>query len=199
MAAMENRSRTELDALLPEIRRSPSTDGPIELIVRRPEVSGREELDEAALDVLEGLVGDCWRSRGSSRTTDGTANPGMQLTLMNARVAAAVAGDRHRWSLAGDQVYVDLDLSHTNLPIGTRLALGSALIDVTDQPHTGCAKFTQRFGLDAMRFVNSPEGLELRLRGMNTRVVAPGRVRVGEKVRAVRREGAADAGPGPRP
>lgn len=185
MAAMENRSRTELDALLPEIRRSPATDGPIELIVRRPEVSGREELVEAELDVLEGLVGDCWRSRGSSRTPDGTANPGMQLTLMNARVAAAVAGDRDRWSLAGDQVYVDLDLSHTNLPIGTRLVLGSALIEVTDQPHTGCAKFTQRFGLDAMRFVNSPEGRELRLRGMNTRVISPGRVRVGEKVRAV--------------
>ena len=139
-------------------------------------------LEEAELDVATGLVGDCWRERGSSRTSDGSAHPGMQLTLMNARAAAAVAGERDRWPLAGDQIYVDLDLSQANLPIGSRLLIGTALIEVTDQPHTGCAKFTERFGLDAMRFVNSAEGRELRLRGMNTRVVAPGRVRVGDHV-----------------
>ena len=186
MASMENRSRAELDALLPEIRRSPATDGPVELIVRRPEVLGREVLDEGELDVVEGLVGDCWRDRGSRQTADGSAHPGMQLTLMNARSAAAIAGDRERWALAGDQVYVDLDLSQANLPAGTRLALGTAMIEVTDQPHTGCAKFTQRFGLAAHRFVNSPEGRELRLRGMNTRVVVPGRVQVGDRVQVVR-------------
>lgn len=182
MAGMDHRTRAELDARLPDIRQSPPTDGPIELIVRRPEVFGREVLEEGELDVVEGLIGDTWRERGSRRTADGSAHPGMQLTLMNARSAAAVAGERERWPLAGDQFYVDLDLGEANLPIGTRLAVGTALIEVTDQPHTGCAKFTERFGLDALRFVNSPEGRALRLRGMNTRVVAPGRVRVGDLV-----------------
>ncbi len=185
MSTMDHRSRAELDAQLPDIRRSPATDGPIELIVRRPEVAGREVLDEGELDVISGLVGDCWRARGSRSTPDGSAHMGMQLTLMNARAASAIAGERDRWPLAGDQFYVDLDLSEANLPVGTRLALGSAVVEVTDQPHTGCAKFTERFGVDAMRFVNSPEGRELRLRGMNTRVVAPGRVRAGEPVRVV--------------
>ncbi len=185
MAGMDPRQRAELDLHLADIRRSPVTDGPIELIVRRPEVSARELLDEGQLDPVEGLVGDGWRERGSRSTPDGSAHPGMQLTLMNARAAAAVAGDRDRWPLAGDQLYVDLDLSVANLPPGTRLALGTALVEVTDQPHTGCAKFVQRFGLDAMRWVNSPEGLELRLRGMNTRVVGPGRVRVGDRVQVV--------------
>jgi hypothetical protein len=182
---MEGRTRAELDARLPDIRLSPATDGPIELIVRRPAVSARELLDEGELDLIEGLVGDCWNERGSRRTPDGSAHPGMQLTLMNARAAAAVAGIRDRWALAGDQLYVDLDLSVANLPPGTRLGLGDALIEVTDQPHTGCAKFVERFGREAMRWVNSPEGRALRLRGMNTRVVGPGRVRVGDRVRVL--------------
>ena len=88
--------------------------------------------------------------------SDGSANPDAQLTLMNARVVALVAGERERWPLAGDQLYVDLDLSADNLPPGTRLAVGSAVIEVTPEPHTGCAKFSARFGSEALRFVNSP-------------------------------------------
>src|SRR5215211_2842390 len=160
---MTHATADELQFGLDEIRRSPADRGTVELIVCRPAEDEREVLAEAVLDADEGLVGDMWRMRGSSRTEDGSAHPGMQLTLMNVRAVAAVAGERERWPLAGDQLYVDLDLSLENLPPGTRLALGSAVIEVTDQLHTGCAKFTARFGSDAIRFVNQPSGRELRL------------------------------------
>lgn len=180
---MRHLNAAELTAGLDEIRRSPRDEGTVELIARRPAVTERELLDEATLDRAVGLVGDNWSVKGSSQTPDGGPHPGMQLTLMNARVIKLVAGDQDRWALAGDQLYVDLDLSEANLPPGTQLAIGSATIEVTDEPHTGCAKFTQRFGLDALRFVNSPGGRAMRLRGMNARVVEPGRVSRGDVVR----------------
>jgi MOSC domain-containing protein YiiM len=153
------------------------------MIVRRPAVDEREVLDEARLDVTLGLTGDTWRERGSSSTPDGTANPAAQVTVMSARAAALIAGDRERWPLAGDQLFVDLDLGGENLPPGTRLSLGDAVLEVSAKPHTGCKKFAERFGQDAARFVNSPVGRELSLRGINTRVVVPGTVRVGDTVR----------------
>jgi hypothetical protein len=167
----------ELEAGLADIGRSPKDNGVLEMIVRRPRVGEREILQEGQLDVSEGLVGDNWRIRGSGRPP----NPDVQLTLMNTRVAALVSQDRDRWSLAGDQLYVDLDLSDANLPAGTRLAIGSAVIEVTRVPHTGCAKFVERFGLDAMNFVNAAERKGLHLRGINTRVVRSGVIRVGDK------------------
>ena len=180
---MPHATRAELDAGLDEIRRSPSDHGTVELIVRRPDVDGREVLEECRLDPRHGLVGDSWRARGSNQTADGSAHPGMQLTLMNARVIGLVAGSRARWPEAGDQLYVDLDLSVANLASGTRLAIGSAVVEVSEAPHTGCAKFSRRFGSDALRFVNAPVGRALRLRGMNARVVESGSVRPGDSVR----------------
>lgn len=173
----------ELTSGLDEIRRSPANEGTLELVVRRPAESEREVLEEGVLDLEEGLVGDSWRVRGSSRTPDGSANPLAQLTLMNARTIALLAGERERWPLAGDQLFVDLDLSIENLPPETRLAVGDAVVEVTAEPHTGCAKFSARFGSDALRFVNSPDGRALRLRGLNARVVEPGTVRPGDSVR----------------
>jgi hypothetical protein len=180
---MEHATAEELESGLDEIRSSPASDGTVELIVRRPAENEREVLEEAVLDLEDGLVGDMWRGRGSSRTEDGSAHPGMQLTLINARAIGLIARDRNRWPLAGDQLYVDLDLSPGNLPTGTRLALGAAVIEVTDQLHTGCAKFTARFGSAAIRFVNAPSGRALRLRGMYARVVEPGTVRRGDAIR----------------
>jgi hypothetical protein len=176
----------ELEAGLAEIMRSPAGQGTVELIVRRPAEGEREVLDEATLDLEEGLVGDMWRVRGSKRTGDGSAHPDMQLTVMNVRVVDLVAArDRERWALAGDQLYVDFDISEANVPAGTRLALGTAVIEATDQPHTGCAKFSARFGKAAHRFVNTKAHRHLHLRGINARVVEPGTVRRGETIRKV--------------
>ena len=175
----------ELEAGLDEIRQAPKDEGVLQLIVRRPQVEEREILEEAELHLEEGLVGDSWIRRPSSRTADGSPHPDMQINIMNARVTALVAQDKGRWHLAGDQLYLDMDLSSENLPPGTQLAIGSAVIEVTPPPHTGCKKFVSRFGLDAMKFVNSPVGRELHLRGINAKVVQGGRIRVGQLARKV--------------
>lgn len=172
----------ELEAGLEHIRRSPKDTGVLELIVRRPAMEQREVLEEGELDLAVGLVGDNWRSRGSSRTADGSAHPDMQLTVMNARTIALLAREKDRWPLAGDQLYVDLDLGLENAPPGTRLAVGSAVIEITAQPHTGCQKFEARFGREALKLTASAEGKALQLRGRNARVVQPGVIRRGDRV-----------------
>jgi MOSC domain-containing protein len=176
---------SSLEAGLDAIRESPKDAGVLQLIVRRPGVDAREVLEAATLDVAEGLSGDSWSRRGSSRSRAGESYPDMQLNVMNARAIALVAGSRDRWALAGDQLYIDLDLSADNLPVGTRLSIGSAIVEVTAVPHTGCSKFAARFGVDAARFVNSPAGRTLNLRGINAKVVQSGSVRVGDVVRKV--------------
>ena len=182
MTAIKHLTIDELEDGLPEIRQSPKDGGAVLLIVRRPETDQREQLQRADLDVSEGLVGDNWLRRGSSRTPDGSAHPEMQLNIMNSRVAELVATREDRWPLAGDQIYVDLDLSKDNLPAGTRLKLGSAIVEVTAVPHMGCKKFVARFGIDAMKFVNSGLGKQLCLRGINAKVVQSGSFEVGDLV-----------------
>ncbi len=172
-----------LSAKLPHIQQSPKVEGVLALIVRRPQVDAREVLPEGELNLLEGLAGDTWNKRRSSRTPDGSPHPDMQLNLMNVRVIEAIAGKIKRWPLAGDQLYVDLDLSQANIPPGTRLSIGDAVIEITPQPHTGCTKFAARFGRDALKFVNSPEGRMLGLRGVNAKVIQPGRLKVWDSVR----------------
>ena len=172
----------ELNAGLEHISQSPADSGVLKLIARRPAIGERELLEAGQLDLATGLVGDNCVTRGELATPKRTANPDAQLTIMNARVADLVSGSQARWPLAGDQLYVDLDLSRTNLPAGTRLAIGSAVVEVTAEPHTGCKKFVERFGMDAMTFVNTDEGKEMCLRGINTRVVQAGTIRVGDAV-----------------
>jgi hypothetical protein len=182
-------TETALLAGLDDVRLSPAHDGRVELIVRRPAEDERQELDEAELDPDEGLVGDSWRVR-ALRRSPGTAPPtGRQLTLMNARVAALVAGGPARRGLAGDQLYLDFDLSVANLPTGTRVAIGPTVVEVTEHPHLGCAKFAARFGPGALALVNCPEGRRLRLRGLNARILLGGTVRVGDAVGKVAAEG----------
>src|SRR5262245_21642360 len=183
MEEAKHLTMAELEAGLDKIRQAPKDEGVIALIVRRPQIDAREVLEEGELDLTEGLVGDSWRVRGSSRTPDGLAHPDMQLNIMNARVIALVAREKNRWPLAGDQLFIDLDVSQENLPPGIRLAIGPAVIEITDQPHTGCKKFAARFGLDALKLVNSPLGRQLQLRGVNARVAQPGRIRVGDLVK----------------
>jgi hypothetical protein len=176
----------DLEAGLDRIRAAPSDDGVLELIVRRPAIGAREVVDSGALDPAEGLVGDSWRLRRSNRTADGSPHPDMQLNVMSSRVIALLSQDKERWALAGDQLFLDLDLSAENMPPGTQLAIGSAVIEVTPEPHTGCGQFVERFGLEAQQFVNSPVGRELQLRGINARVVQAGTIRVGDVARKAR-------------
>lgn len=185
MIAGRHLTRAELEAGLDEVRSAPKDEGVLQLIVRRPCSDEREVLEEGELRLVEGLMGDNWIMRRSSHTADGSPDPDTQLNIMNARVAALVAQDKDRWQLAGDQLYVDMDLSAENLPPGTRLLIGSAVIEVTPPPHTGCKKFVSRFGLDAMKFVNSAVGRELNLRGINAKVVQAGVIRVGQAVKKV--------------
>jgi MOSC domain-containing protein YiiM len=183
---VEERESREFGGYLDRIREDSTDGGRLELIVRRPAVDEREVLAEAVLDEAEGLVGDGWARRGSRSTPDGSADPEAQLTVISTRVLEAIEPDRQRWPLAGDQLYVDFDLSLETLPAGSRLAIGSAIIEVSEMPHTGCAKFSARFGSDSLRWINSPIGRAHRMRGLNARIVKGGTVRTGDTVRRVR-------------
>ena len=174
------RSAADLEAGLETIRHSPRELGTLELIVRRPETGVREVVPVGVLDPGHGLIGDNWSARDPA-----APDPHVQVTIMNARAADLVAESRDRWPLAGDQLYVDFDLSTANIPPGTRLRIGSAVIEVSAEPHTGCRKFVTRFGVDAMKFVNSPVGRALNLRGINARVVEAGEIRTGDSVSKV--------------
>lgn len=185
MLELNHLSLTELEGGLAEIRRSPKDKGGLMLIVRRPDVDTRETVQVAELDLEQGLVGDNWKVRGNKNAPDGSANLNAQITVMNSRAIHLLAQSEERWALAGDQLYIDMDLSDENLPPGTRLAIGSAVIEATAQPHTGCSKFAERYGTDATKFVNSKEGKRLHLRGINARVVQAGTVQVGDVVRKV--------------
>lgn len=183
MRVVQHRTAEQLEAGLAEILGAPTTNGTIVLIARRPAAGEREVLDRAALDLAVGLVGDTWSQRTSSRTTDGSPHPEQQLTLMSSRVIAVLAPDRADWPLAGDQLYVDLDLGADNLPPGTRLQIGSVILEVSTLPHTGCAKFSARFGSEAAKWTNSQAGRKLNLRGINARVIVPGEIARGDSIR----------------
>lgn len=182
---MKHLTTNELEAGLDIILQSPKDEGRLELIVRRPDTGERDVLEEGDLDLAQGLVGDNWAIRGSSQTPDKSSHPHMQLNIMNSRAVALIAQQKDRWQLAGDQLFIDLDLSGENLPPGTKLTIGAAVIEITDIPHTGCKKFVERFGVDAMKFVNSTTGRQLNLRGINARVVRAGRIRVGDRAKKI--------------
>lgn len=175
-------SLAELEAGLGEIARSPRDAGTVEMIVCRPNRGERQVLDEGQLDLDQGLVGDNWKARGSWLHKGAPADINAQLTLMNVRAIAHIAQARDRWALAGDQLFVDLDLSFENLPPGTRLKIGSTTVEVTAEPHLGCGQFAARYGKDSVRFVNSEVGKKMRLRGLNARIIEPGTIRAGDSI-----------------
>lgn len=177
MSAAVFKSLAELEAGLDRVLQSPHDSGTLRMIVRRPAENERETLRDGDLCLTFGLVGDCW-SMGPGRP-----DPAAQVTLMNCRAIELIAGDERNWPPAGDQLFVDLSLAEDDVPAGTRLAIGTAVVEVTAEPHTGCKKFAARYGTDAVKFVNSPRGKQLHLRGVNARVVQAGRIQVGDVVR----------------
>jgi hypothetical protein len=184
-SAVKHLTMEELEASLDHLRQAPKDEGILQLIVCRPAVDQRAVLAEAELDPVKGLIGDNWIVRGSSKTPDGSAHPEMQINIMNSRVTALVAREKERWQLAGDQLYIDMDLSKENLPAGSRFQVGSVVLEVSPLPHTGCHKFVSRFGVEAMKFVNSTVGRELCLRGINAKVIEGGILKVGQTAKKV--------------
>ena len=174
---MKHLTTAEIEAGMEAVCRSPKDNGVLNLICRRPHENEREVLETGELDIERGLIGDDWRKRNENVET--------QLTIMNSRIADLLAQDAERRKLAGDQLFIDLNLSDENLPHGTRLVIGSAIIEITPQPHNGCKKFVERFGLDAMKFVNSPIGKQFHLRGIYAKVVQSGTIQKGDLVRKV--------------
>lgn len=183
MTTAKQLNTEELESGLDHILESPKDEGALELIVRRPDVDQRETLEQGRLDVAQGLAGDNWLAKGNRHTPDGSADPERQLNIMNARVVALVAADPDRRELAGDQLYVDMDLSPENLPPGTQLTIGDAVVEVTEPPHTACKKFAARFGKDAVVFVNAGLGRSLNFRGICAKVVQSGDIRAGDVAR----------------
>ena len=172
----------ELEAGINYILQTLDDKGPVCMIVSRPEIEIRKILNSASLDTIEGLIGDNWKHRGSSDTPNKSANPETQITIMNCRVIDLIAQSRERWKLAGDQLFIDMDISRNNLPPGSQIKMGSTVLEVSAKPHTGCKKFSDRFGLDALKFVSTPRGRELCLRGINARVLKTGVVKIGDIV-----------------
>jgi len=185
MTSARQLSTEELEQGLDNILQSPKDEGRLELIVKRPDVDRREEVSAGRLDAERGLIGDNWFGRGNRHMPDGAADPERQLTIMNSRVVALVANGQDRRELAGDQLFLDMDLSGENLPPGTRLAIGDAVIEVTEPPHTGCKKFANRFGRDAVVFVNSGSGKKRNFRGINAKVVQSGDITVGDVAKKI--------------
>lgn len=181
-ATTSHRSLDQLRTSVPHITGAPKDHGAVRLVVRRPAVGAREVLDVGEFLPAEGLDGDTWRARPCSRSADRSPHPDMQITLMSVRAIGAISPDETRWPLAGDQLFVDLDLTYENVPPGTLLQVGGSVLEVTEQLHTGCGKFIERFGVDAMKWVNSTEGRALNLRGIYAKVVTGGQVRPGDAI-----------------
>ena len=176
-------TRESLDARLPDLRALGTEHGTLELIVVRPSEGERETPDTAELTADAGLVGDRWQPYLEA---DGRVHRDNQLTIASTRLLGLIA-DPERWPLAGDNLLVDMGLDKESLPTGSRLAIGdTVVVEISEEPHTGCAKFSARFGSDALKFINSSEGRELRLRGLNAHVIVPGTISTGDSVRRVR-------------
>ena len=179
---MEHKDLETLQNGFEHIKKSPADNGTVELIAIRPEEDQRKELEEGMFDEIKGLIGDNWASRGHSKTTDGSAHPEMQINIMNSRIISLITTEKNDWKMAGDQLFVDFNLNKDNVPAGTRLSIGDAILEVTSVPHTGCKKFSQRFGVEALKFISTNTGRQWQLRGINARVIKSGAIRIGDQI-----------------
>ena len=181
-AVARARSRGELEAAIPDILAAPKLAGAVEMIVVRPAAGLRETPGRVGVSLEGGVAGDHW-AKGCWRTTDaGEPHPDVQICMMSARTIRAIAGEPEHWPAAGDNLFLDMDLSPANMPPGTRFAIGTAGFVVTAEPHDGCQSFIDRYGRDACLFVNTGRGRALRLRGIYARVTRDGEIAVGDRV-----------------
>ena len=177
--ASRHRPFAELEASLSALAELPKDSGRLALIVRRPADGVRETPQTVRLTPEEGVPGDSW-GRSPSRKLDA------QIAVMRRDVAELIANGQPL-TLFGDSLFVDFDISTPNLPTGSRLRVGEAVVEVTPMPHNGCAKFKGRFGQDALVFVNAKPTRHLNLRGIYWKVVEPGEVSVGAEIRVISR------------
>ncbi len=185
MESIEHTTSDELNDKMDWLLDSPKDGGVVRGIVVRPATDEREELQEARLSPEGGVEGDRWASTAQRKLKDGRLNPDVQVTLTNARLIELLAKERSRWSLSGDQIYVDMDLSMENLQPGQRLAIGSTVLEISEVPHRGCSKYRSRFGQAGFDLVDSARGRELRFRGVYAQIVKEGTVGVGDQIHKV--------------
>ena len=183
MSQFTHLTEQEITDGLTEVLKSPQDFGTLRAIVIRPGHEERRSLQECRLSPEGGTEGDAWARGCWLQLPDGSPDPDVQICIMNSRMIDLVACDKTRWELAGDNLFVDLDLSRENLLAGQLLSIGECVIEITEQPHNGCSKFSQRFGAPALKAVNSPAGKQLRLRGVYAKVITAGKVRVGDLIR----------------
>ncbi|MEM7334639.1 MAG: MOSC domain-containing protein [Chloroflexota bacterium] len=176
---------TQLNEGIPVILESPKNNGRIDLITIRPATNERVLKDEVEISIENGVEGDNWKTRGSNSMPDKSSNPEAKITIMNSRVIKHITQSDSGWEWAGDQFFVEMDLSEENLPAGQQLQLGTAVLEVSAVPHTGCAKFVARFGKDAHKFVNNQYGRSQRFRGVNLKVIKGGTVKVGDTAQKI--------------
>ena len=176
-------AHARLEAGLPHILGAPKDQGLLRGIVVRPAKGERREPETCLLSLAGGAEGDHWAKGCWKTTPEGKPDPDVQICIMPARAIELIAGERANWAPAGDNLFIDMDLTPDNLPPGSRIGLGAAELEITAVPHNGCDSFIARYGRDACVFVNTGEGKRNRLRGIYARVVRDGVVSAGDSVR----------------
>ena len=177
----------ELMAALPDILAAPKDNAPVHGLCLRPARGERAFPKRISMTRAGGIPGERWATEPWLRRADGSPDPRIQVSILPLRVMDLVWRDREGTPHPGDPIVVDMDLSLANLPSGSLIAAGTAVLRVSDEFNAACAKWKLRYGADARAFIEAPGHAELRLRGVLCSVETDGEVAVGECLRVLRR------------